>query len=577
MNELMRMMRRALKQRTLAVLATVMTLAQCAMTLRLPMLMADIVNNGVLQGSMEHVRSVSGRMLLVCVLMGACGYGANQLCAVLGQRFAMELRLEVYDRVERLSVAQATRLGLGSLITRLTVDVDSCSALVPAVLMMVLEPVLMMVGGIAAMWSITPTFGLVFVVFLALQLVVMTLFIRGTAPLFLKMRDIMDAMNNRLQNLLMNFRLIKASNTQAAGEAAFAESNQALYDTALAARKLVALFNPIIMLIMNLAVAGVLFLSGVRVARGALNVGLVLSAISYTEQVLLSMMTGGRIFKLIAETKPSAVRVCEVLDAPEDVPDGENALDAPFESLRFEAAGFGYPEGGRVFQGLDFSIAASEHVAVIGPVGSGKSTLAGLCARLFDVTDGRVLLNGQDIRSWRAADVRRTVALVEKQSAVLEGTIQENIAFGREDISEDAISRAAEAAQLSAYLAEKPGGLEAPMVSMGRGMSGGERQRLTIARALAGKPGLLVLDDSTSSLDYQTEARLLDALRTGYPDMAVLLVTNRIASAARADRILVLDGGRVAAQGTDESLRKESPLYRRMWASRGGEEASACR
>ena len=314
MNELLRMMRQALRQRALAALATAMTIAQCVLTLWLPMLMADIVNNGVLQGSMAHVRSVSGRMLLVCVLMGACGYAANQLCAVLGQRFALELRLEAYDRVERLSVAQATRLGLGSLITRLTVDVDSCASLAPAVLMMVIEPVLMMVGGIAAMWSIAPSFGLVFVGFVIVQLVVMALFIRGTAPLFLKVRDIMDAMNNRLQNLLMNFRLIKASNTQAEGEAAFGEANQALYETAFAARKLVALFNPIIMLIMNLAVAGVLYLSGVRVRTGALNVGLVLSAISYTEQVLLSMMTGGRIFKLIAETKPSAVRVCEVLD-----------------------------------------------------------------------------------------------------------------------------------------------------------------------------------------------------------------------------------------------------------------------
>ena len=292
MNELLRMTRRALRQRLLTVLAVVMTLGQCALTLRLPMLMADIVNNGVMTGSMAHVRSVSGRMLLACVLMGACGYAANQLCAVLGQRFALELRLDAYDRVERLSVLQASRLGLGSLITRLTVDVDACASLVPALILMLVEPLLMMAGGIAAMWSIAPDFGLVFVGFVAVQLVVMALFIRGTAPLFLKVRDIMDAMNNRLQNLLMNFRLIKASNTQAAGEASFDEANRALYDTAFAARRLVALFNPIIMLIMNLAVAGVLYLSGVRVRAGALNVGQVLSAISYTEQVLLSMKIG---------------------------------------------------------------------------------------------------------------------------------------------------------------------------------------------------------------------------------------------------------------------------------------------
>jgi len=217
-----------------------------------------------------------------------------------------------------------------------------------------------------------------------------------------------------------------------------------------------------------------------------------------------------------------------------------------------------------VFDDLNMTLHAGETVALVGPIGCGKTTLASLCNRLFDATDGRILLNGRDIRSWRIADVRSAVALVEKQTAVLEDTLQDNIVFGREGIGRKDVQLAVDTAQLEGLVAKKPQGLDTPLYSMGKSLSGGERQRLTIARALAGAPGLLVLDDSTSALDYVTEARFLAALRESYPQMAVLLITNRLASALKADRILVLNEGRIEADGKEDELRESCAIFRDM-------------
>lgn len=566
MKDLVVMIRRILRQRTAVLAAILLTAGQCALKLWLPKMMEDTVNRGVLRGSLEYVRANGLKMLAVCVALGVCGYVTNLLCAVIGQRFALGLRNETYRHISGLTVRQASQLGCGTLITSLTTDIDVCAALVSAMILLVVEPLLLTVGGIAMMWRITPAFGMMFAGFVALQLVAMALFIRRTAPGFARVRAAIDAMNGRLQYALSNFTLTKASNTQAVEQEGFDRRNDALFTASYGVQKLVAFFNPLIMLLMNMAVACVLWMSGRRMASGSINVGMVLSAITYSEQVLLSVMAVGLMYRRITEAQPSAGRIARILALEPDMADGSARLEGPFRELAFEDVAFAYGEGGNVLEGLSFTVRAGEMLAVIGPIGSGKSTLAGLCARLFDATGGRVLLNGRPIGEWRSEDVLGAVALVEKHTQVLEGTVAENVCFGREGVGRDEAARAAEAAQLGDYLAGRPGGLDAPLASMGKSLSGGERQRLAIARALAGRPGLLVLDDATSALDYGTEFTLFEAVRREYPDMALLLITNRLSSALRADRILVLNGGRVEAEGTDGTLRRDSPLYRRICA-----------
>lgn len=566
MKDLVYMIRRLLRQRVAVIVAILLTAGQCALKLWLPRMMEDTINNGVLKASLDYVRVNGLRMLAVCAMLGVCGYVTNLLCAVIGQRFALQLRNETYQRITGLSVRQVSELGCGTLITSLTSDIDQCASLIGAIILLVVEPLLLMVGGIGMMWRIALSFGLMFVGFVAVQMIAMVLFIRRTAPGFARVRTAVDAMNNRLQLALSNFSLTKMSNTQAVEQGGFDRKNDALFDASYSVQKLVAIFNPLIMLLMNMAIACVLWMSGQRITTGAINVGMVLSAITYSEQVLLSVMTGGLMYRKITEAQPSARRVRRILSLRPDLADGQASLDAPFRKLSFEDVTFAYAGGGNVLDGVDFTIRAGEVLAVIGPIGSGKTTLADLCARLFDATGGRVMLNERPIAEWRASDVLKTVALVERQSDVLEGTVEENVRFGREGIETGEVLRALQAAQLGDFLDGKPAGLETPLASMGKSLSGGERQRMTIARALAGRPGLLVLDDATSALDYETERMLFDAVRENYPGMAVLLVTNRLFSAMQADRILVLNEGRVEAEGTDEMLRQNSPLYRRICA-----------
>lgn len=544
------------------ILAVMLTVVQCGMELWLPRLMAEAVNSGILQGSMETIRSIGRQMALVCAVMGVSGYGSSVICATVGQRLALELRGELYDKISSLSVRQVSAIGHGSLLTRLTADIDTCAEFVHSLLLLAAEPVLLTVGGIIMMWRVAPPLGMAFLAFVLVLVCVMLLFIRATAPGFRRVRTVTDVLNSRMQRIFGGFRLIKAYNAKTREQTAFSADNTRLFDTAYAVQKRIAFFNPIIMLIVDLTVAVILYLSGRQVAAESMDVGSVLSAITWSEQILLSIAAGGGMFRIVAETEPSAQRIREVMETVSDMPDGTEKLSGPFRELRFEDVSFGYEPGVPVLDRLNFSLRAGETLAVVGPVGCGKTTLASLCARLYDVTGGRVTVNDTDIRALRLEELRRAVALVEKQSAVLEGTVLDNIVFGREDISREDAERAVSAAQLSEYIEKAPKGLDTPLAAMGRSLSGGERQRLTIARALAGRPGLLVLDDSTSSLDYRTERQLLESVKER---CAVLIITNRLMTATRADRILVLDGsGKIAAEGTDASLRSTCALYRRM-------------
>lgn len=572
MKDLWYMARAMCRQRALLLTAILSTVAKCALALVLPLLMARAVDAAIVRQDLDGVAAVGWLMLAACLGMGVCGYTSSMACAVMGQRFAREVREKAYASIYELTVQQVRGFGYGSLITRLTVDIDVCAELTRSIVLLLVEPATLAIGGIAMMWTIAPTVGLALAGFVVIQLLIMVVFIQKTAPGFIRVRKATDTLNSSLQSAFGNFRLIKVSNTQKRESARIERQNAILFDAAYAVQRKIALFNPVIMLIMNFAVASMLLQAGDLVATGSLSVGLVLSSINYSEQVLLSIAAVGHMYRVVTEAQPSAARVREVLETKSGMMDGSMPLDGEdFKSLSFEGANFSYPAGSKVFEGLDFSVHAGESVAVVGPIGCGKSTLANLCNRFYDVTGGRIAVNGKDIRSLRMADVRRVIAIVEKHTAIMEDSIRDNIVFGREYISEEDVHCAVETAQLMELIDKKSKGLDTLLLSSGKSLSGGERQRLTIARALAGKPSLLVLDDSTSSLDYVTEASLLDCVRDNYPSMAVLLITNRLVSALRADRIVVLDEGRIVAEGTDAKLRESCPLYRHMRAMQDGE------
>lgn len=564
MKALLRILRRLLQQPGIILAAFMLTVGQCILKLRLPALMADMINSGVMHGDTGYILAIGRNMAVVCVFMAVCDYGGRLLCIRSGQRLALKLRTEAYSRLMAQTVDRIQGLGSASLITRLTVDAEICAGLPQALVLLLAEPLLMVVGGILMMWRIAPVLGMVFAIFVALQLALLTLFIRMTVPGFFGIRAATDILNGRLQQVFSGFRLMKLSGTEQEERECFGEGNHLLFSKTLDVQRKIALFNPLMMLLMNLALACILYQSGIQITIGRIGLGDLLAAISYGEQALLSVVAGGRLYQILMEAQPSAGRLFEILDLESDPEESAGPLNEGFREIEFRDVHLRYPDGTVALTGLSFHICSGETLAVIGPIGSGKSSLAGLCAKLRVPDEGDVLLNGKNITSLRGTDVRRVIALVEKQTAVLQGSLRENIIFGREGITEEDIRCALRAAQLEDYAESRQGGLDGFIPAGGKGLSGGERQRLTIARALAGRPGLLLLDDSTSCLDYQTERNLLKAVRTVFPHIAILQISNRIVCAEEADRILVLESGRIAAEGTDKVLRKKSPLYRRM-------------
>lgn len=561
MKNIIRLSARFLKFKRFVLPALLLTVLQCALQLCLPVLMAEVVNGGVMRGELNRIYYYGGWMIAVCFLLAVSGYFAKVLTAVGAERFALELRRELYEKVSGMSVFTVSQFGVGTLITRLTSDVECCSALMGAFLQITLQPLLLMIGGIVMVWRRQQWLGGIFTGFAVVQIVLMVLFVRSTAPKFRWLRELNDRCNELLQEVFSRLRLVKILTREPRETERFGDLNNTVLLAGISVQKVVAVFQPMMMFIVDCAVAVILLFAR---NNAALSAGALMETISYAQQVLLSIVIGGRLFQFLSEAVPSAARMSEVFQTEADLPDGEEPIESAVGCLELRDVSFGYFSSKNVIEQISFDVKRGTFTAVTGATGSGKSVIADLCARLLDVREGAVLIDGCDIADFRLADVRRHIAVVEKQESVISGTYYENISFGRDYVSAEDVEKAALAAQCAPMIESSPEGYEGEIYAMGRSLSGGERQRLAIARALAGQPDILLLDDCTSSLDHDTEAKLFRAIRTGYPQMAVVLFTQRTVSASLAERIICLDGGRIVDVGTDAELKANCEAYRSL-------------
>ena len=558
MKNIIHLSARFLKFKRYVLPALFLTVLQCVLQLCLPVLMAEVVNGGVMRGELDQIYYYGGWMLAVCFLLAVSGYFAKVLTAIGAERFALALRRELYEKVSGMSVFTMSRFGVGTLITRLTSDVECCSALMGAFLQITLQPLLLMIGGIVMVWRHQQWLGGIFTGFAVVQIALMVLFVRSTAPKFRWLRVLNDRCNGLLQEVFSRLRLVKILTREPRETERFGELNNTVLLAGISVQKVVAVFQPMMMFIVDCAVAVILLFAK---NNAAMSAGALMETISYAQQVLLSIVIGGRLFQFLSEAVPSAARMAEVFQTEADLPDGEDPIESAVNCLELRDVSFGYSSSNNVIEQISFEVKRGTFTAVTGATGSGKSVIADLCARLLDVRGGAVLIDGCDIADFRLADVRRHIAVVEKQESVISGTYYENISFGRDYVSAEDVEKAAVAAQCGPMIESSPEGYEGEIYAMGRSLSGGERQRLAIARALAGQPDILLLDDCTSSLDHDTEAKLFQAIRTGYPQMAVVLFTQRTASASLAERIICLEGGRIVGVGTDEELKAGCGAY----------------
>lgn len=560
------------RYRWLLLCAAILTAVSCAAELALPRIMADIVNEGLLERRVETVQAGGAAMLITAFVLGLAGFGTFIACAAARERFALELRGELYEKITALSVAQVEAIGAGPLITRLTGDTNLCASLAEIFLQMLLEPVLLLIGGVVMMWRISHAFDAVFLAFIALECTLVLLFVYKTMPLFLNVLEKNDRINGFLQSELRCLRLIKAYGGGARESAAFENFAEEIRASQMRVRNWTALFDPLILLVVNSAVVCILLLSGLQATAGGLRAGSILEAMTYAQQVLLSIVVSGRLFSQVAEARASAGRLAEVLCTEPSIIGGEMPVPPDgIGRLVLRDVSFRYPSvGAPVLSGLDLTLERGAFVAVCGSAGCGKTTLSRLLCRVCDPTSGQILADGTDLRSYCLDGVRRSIAVVEKNMDIIEGTIAENILYGRTDIPEADVQWALEITGAAQLVRALPEGWDAWARSLGATLSGGDRQRLALARALAGRPSVLVMDDCTSSLDYTTEGAVLRSIRRNCPNLTVILMTQRVPSVQGADLVVCIDEDGKARSGTAEQLRESSPLFALLCRSQEG-------
>lgn len=567
---------RYLKGHIPAVLAVVALLAvQVTCELMLPRYMADIVNVGIVQaagGDRGYLASMAGSMFALCFGSVAAAAAAGYLASRLAAAIARDLRARLFSRVMQLSPAQVNHFTPSSLITRSTNDITQVqTAIVMLLRIVMLAPIMAIVAIIQVLALGSGLIWIVGAALLAVLAVISVLYVLAL-PRFRKMQPLVDRVNLVAREMLDGVMSIRAFGREGHELEKFDGVSRDLMQTQLFVNRAMILMMPALTLIMNLATVAIVWFGAQGVAVGTMQVGDIMAFITYAMMIVMAFLMISMVAVLLPRAEISAGRIDEVLSCDPAVhePKSPKSLDgaAAHGELSFQDVGFAYPDAeGMVVEHVSFRTHPGKTVAIIGSTGSGKSTLVQLAPRLYDPTGGSISLDGTDLKDLSLSELRHRIGYVPQQSFLFTGTIASNVAYGTEGLTDEELKRAIHLAQADDLVAASPEGTNSPIVQGGTNVSGGQRQRLAIARALAMKPEVLVLDDSFSALDFATDARLRRALAEHAGDMAIVVVAQRVASIMQADEILVLDDGKVVGQGTHQELLRDCPTYREIATS----------
>ncbi|MFF0742467.1 ABC transporter ATP-binding protein [Streptomyces sp. NPDC004111] len=559
-------------------LVVALQLAQIAATLFLPTLNADIINRGVLTGDTGYVLSSGGVMLAVTLLQVLASAAAVYFGARVAMGVGRDLRAAVFSRVQDFSVREVGRFGTSSLITRTTNDVQQVQTVTVLALTMLVAAPLMCVGGIAMALSQDVPLALLMLLFVPVLGGAIGLIVRRMPPLYRSMQKRIDTVNRMMREQITGIRVIRAFVRDRHEQRRFAEANADLVRVSLRTGRLMALLMPTVLLVWELATIAVLWAGGTRIDSGTLQVGSLIAFLGYLMQILMAVMMTAFLMMQLPRSEVSAERIGEVLGTEPGVlpPAAPVARLHGRGRLTVQGAGFRYPGAEEpVLRDVSLTARPGRTTAVIGSTGSGKTTLLNLVPRLFDTTEGRVLVGGVDVREVDPALLARTVALVPQQAYLFSGTVASNLRYGNPDASDAELWHALEVAQAREFVEALDGRLDATVAQGGTNLSGGQRQRLAIARALVARPGIYLFDDSFSALDHATDAALRAALAEETADATVVIVAQRVSTIRDASSIVVLDEGRVVGTGTHTELMRDNHTYREIVLSQLTEEEAA--
>lgn len=552
--------------------------AQSIAELYLPTLMGEVVNNGMMKGDTGYIWKYGSYMLIVALVSSICSIIGSYLSSIIGMGFGRDIRDGVFSRVESYSLHEFDKIGTASLITRTTNDIIQVQTLVIMGLRFMVFAPIMCVGGIIMAYSKDTQLTII----LAVVLPVMLLLIGGLAtvivPLFKAMQVKLDKVNLVLRENLTGIRVIRAFNRLASENKRFEAANRDLTDNAIRVNKIMALVQPVMMVIMNLTTVAIIWFGGHRISQNMMQVGDMMAFMQYAMQVMFSIIMVTIMFVMVPRAQASAARVNEVLEMAPGIADPPRSMESSGKKgyVEFQDVTFSYP-GAELpaISNISFAAFPGEVTAIIGGTGSGKSTLINLIPRFYDVDSGAVLVDGVDVRKVSQKELRAKIGYVPQTPVLFSGTVSDNIRYGKADATPEEIARAAEIAQASEFIAGMKDGYESVIAQGGTNLSGGQKQRLSIARALVRKPGIYILDDSFSALDFKTDARLRAALRKETAASTVIIVAQRVGTVMDADRIIVLDEGRVAGMGKHRELMDSCLVYREIVSSQLSEEEIA--
>jgi ATP-binding cassette subfamily B multidrug efflux pump len=553
-------------------------LVQAFTNLYLPNLNAAIINNGVSKGDIPYIMRQGGIMLGVTLLMGIAAIIGVYWGSKTAMAFGRDLRAAIFTKVQTFSQQEVNIFGAPSLITRNTNDVQQLQMMVVFSLNMIISAPIMVIGGvIMALREDVPLSGILVVIIPFMAIVIGVLAGRAV-PLFKAMQVKIDRVNQVVREKLAGIRVIRAFVRTEYEQERFDDANSDLTDTALKVNRLLALMMPALMLIMNLSLVAVMWFGGLRIESGAMPIGNLTAFLTYIMQILFSVLMATIMFVMIPRAAVSADRIEAVLNTEPSVNDPETptAETGSKGCIEFKGVEFRYPGAEQpVLCDISFSARPGEVTAIIGSTGSGKSTLINLIPRLYDITSGSIELDGVDIRQMRREDLWRKIGFVPQKAFLFSGTVASNVRYGRENATDDEVWRALETSQATTFVREMPEGLEAPITQGGSSVSGGQRQRLAIARALVKDPEVYVFDDSFSALDFKTDSMLRAALKKEITHATTIIVAQRVSTIMHADRIIVLEAGKIAGIGTHEELMSTNDIYREIVFSQLSEEEVA--
>ncbi len=532
-----------------------------------PVLMSKIVDIGINGQNIAYIVRTGLWMVGLALVALATNFGSVYFSSIASQGMGAELRLDLFSKIQEFSFANIDKFGSASLVTRLTNDVNTIQQTAMIVMRMLIRAPLTLIMATILAFTLNAKLALLLIVAMPVLTVTLIFIIGKGLPLFTKMQGDLDKLNEDVQENLTNVRVVKSFVTQKTEKRKFTAANDNLIGASIHAMNVVILTMPVMMLLMNFTIVLVMWFGGNLIGQGQMFTGELMSFISYMTQILMALMGLSRMFMIFSRSRASTKRILEVMDTKVDIIDGPNeGLHVRHGRVEFEHVGFSYNKGAEdaVLSDISFTAQAGQVLAIVGSTGSGKTSLVSLIARLYDADSGRVLIDGHDVREYTLENLREGIGMVMQRNTLFSGSIKENIQWGGPDASMDEIEQAAKAAQAHGFIMDMEQGYDTVLGQGGVNLSGGQRQRLCIARAMAKKPRILILDDSTSAVDSATEARIKEAFHTSLKDTTTFIIAQKISSVREADTIIVLDKGRIAGIGDHDTLLRSNNIYKEI-------------